>query len=83
LRAFFVEKMAHYRGVQASPKEARITSGSNPGIDLFNKVLLEPSDTVIMKRFPLSGRGCGPRLTAGGSARAGRKAYCSAFHHWS
>ena len=31
LREFLVEKMAHYRGIQASPEEVLITSGSNHG----------------------------------------------------
>jgi len=47
LRAFLVEKMAHYRGIQASPSEVLITSGSNQAIELLNEVLLEPGDTVI------------------------------------
>ena len=44
---FLVEKVAHYWGIQASPGEVLITSGSNQGIELLNEVLLEPGDTVI------------------------------------
>jgi len=47
LREFLVEKVAHYWGIQASPGEVLITSGSNQGIELLNEVLLEPGDTVI------------------------------------
>ena len=55
LREFLVEKMAHYRGIQASPSEVLITSGSNQGIELLNEVLLEPGDTVIMEQFTYQG----------------------------
>src|SRR5262245_59773036 len=55
LREFLVEKMAHYRGIQASPGEVLITSGSNQGIELLNEVLLEPGDTVIMEQFTYQG----------------------------
>ena len=55
LREFLVEKMAHYRGIQASPEEVLITSGSNHGIELLNEVLLEPGDTVIMEQFTYQG----------------------------
>lgn len=55
LREFLTEKMAHYRGIQASPQEVLITPGSNPGIDLLNEVLLEPGDTVIMELFTYQG----------------------------
>jgi 2-aminoadipate transaminase len=55
LREFLVEKMAHYRGIQAPSEEVLITSGSNHGIDLINEVLVEPGDTVIMERFTYQG----------------------------
>jgi 2-aminoadipate transaminase len=55
LREFLVEKMAHYRGIQAAPEEVLITSGSNHSIDLINEALLEPGDTVIMERFTYQG----------------------------
>lgn len=55
LREFLVEKMAHYRGIQASPGEVLITSGSNQGIELLNEVLLEPGDTVITELFTYQG----------------------------
>jgi 2-aminoadipate transaminase len=55
LREFLVEKMAHYRGLQASPGAALITSGSNQGIELLNEVLLEPGATVIMEQFTYQG----------------------------
>jgi 2-aminoadipate transaminase len=55
LREFLVEKMAHYRGIQAGPEEVLITSGSNHGIDLLNEVLVAPGDTVIMERFTYQG----------------------------
>jgi 2-aminoadipate transaminase len=55
LREFLVEKMAHYRGIQAPAEEVLITSGSNHGIDLVNEVLVAPGDTVIMERFTYQG----------------------------
>ncbi|HEY7493700.1 MAG TPA: PLP-dependent aminotransferase family protein [Candidatus Tectomicrobia bacterium] len=55
LREFLVEKMAHYRGIQAPSEEVLITSGSNHGIDLINEALVEPGDTVIMERFTYQG----------------------------
>jgi 2-aminoadipate transaminase len=55
LREFLVEKLAHYRGVQAPTEEVLITSGSNQGIELINQVLLEPGDTVITELFSYQG----------------------------
>lgn len=55
LREFMVEKMGHYRGIQATPDEVLITPGSNPGINLVNEVLLEPGDTVITEIFSYQG----------------------------
>ncbi|MCZ6875915.1 MAG: PLP-dependent aminotransferase family protein [bacterium] len=55
LRQFMVEKMGHYRGIQASPDEVLITPGSNPAINLINEVLLEPGDTVITELFSYQG----------------------------
>ena len=55
LREFLVEKMAHYRGIQASTDEVLITPGSNPAINLLNQVLLEPGDTVIIELFTYQG----------------------------
>jgi 2-aminoadipate transaminase len=55
LREFMVEKMGHYRGIQATPDEVLITPGSNPGIDLVNKAFLEPGDTVITELFSYQG----------------------------
>lgn len=55
LREFMVEKMGHYRGIQATPDEVLITPGSNPGINLVNEVLLEPGDTVITELFSYQG----------------------------
>jgi 2-aminoadipate transaminase len=55
LREFLVEKLAHYRGVQAPTEVVLITSGSNQGIELINQVLLEPGDTVITELFSYQG----------------------------
>lgn len=55
LRDFMVEKLAHYRRIRASSNEIMITSGSNPGIDLINDVLLQPGDTVLTEIFTYQG----------------------------
>ncbi len=55
LREFLVEKLAHYRGVQAPIEDVLITSGSNQGIELINEILLEPGDAVITELFTYQG----------------------------
>jgi 2-aminoadipate transaminase len=55
MREFLVEKMGHYRGIQASPDDVLVTSGSNHAIDLINQVMLDPGDTIISELFTYQG----------------------------
>jgi 2-aminoadipate transaminase len=54
LRDFVVAKVAG-RGIRCTRDEVLITSGSGPGIDLVNQVLLDPGDTVIVEEFSYGG----------------------------
>ena len=55
LRRFVADKLARWRGIDGSPDDVLITSGSGHGIDLVNQVLLEPGDTVILEEFTYGG----------------------------
>jgi len=55
LRQFVADKLSRWRGIQGSPEDVLITSGSGQGIDLINQVLLEPGDTVILEEFTYGG----------------------------
>ncbi len=55
LRRFVADKLKRWRGIEGSPDDVLITSGSGQGIDLVNQVLLEPGDTVILEEFTYGG----------------------------
>jgi 2-aminoadipate transaminase len=55
LRRFVADKLARWRGIDGSPDDVMITSGSGQAIDLVNQVLLEPGDTVILEEFTYGG----------------------------
>ncbi|HVC55823.1 MAG TPA: PLP-dependent aminotransferase family protein, partial [Stellaceae bacterium] len=55
LRRFVADKLARWRGINGSPEDVLITSGSGQGIDLINQILLEPGDTVILEEFTYGG----------------------------
>ena len=55
LRRFLVQKLATHRGINVTPDEVLITSGSGQGIDLINDILLEEGDTVILEGFCYEG----------------------------
>ncbi len=46
LREFIVEKMSHY-GIQASPENVLITSGSQQALDLIGKLLINSGDLIL------------------------------------
>jgi len=48
LREFIVQKMARY-GIEAALENVLITSGSQQGLDLIGKVLVDPGDRVIVE----------------------------------
>jgi 2-aminoadipate transaminase len=48
LREFIVEKMSRY-GIVASVDNVLITTGSQQGLDLVSKVLLDPGDVIIIE----------------------------------
>ncbi len=54
IREFVVAKIAA-RGIQCSAEDVLITAGSGQGLDLVNRVLLEPGDTVILEEFTYGG----------------------------
>jgi 2-aminoadipate transaminase len=55
LRSFIADKLARHRGMDCRPDDILITSGSLQGLDLVNRVLIEPGDTVLMEEFTYSG----------------------------
>jgi 2-aminoadipate transaminase len=48
LRAWVAERMTR-RGLPASPEQVLITAGSQQGIDLVAKALIDPGDTVLVE----------------------------------
>ncbi len=48
LRAWIAERMAR-RGIRCRPEQVLITAGSQQGIDLVGKVLLDEGDTVVVE----------------------------------
>jgi 2-aminoadipate transaminase len=55
LRDFLVTKLKASSGITCEAGDILITSGSLQGIDLINKVLLEPGDTVIIEEATYEG----------------------------
>ena len=55
LRNFLVDKLAAERGINVTPEEILITSGSGQAIELINEVMLDNGDTVIVESFTFSG----------------------------
>ena len=55
LRRFLADKLAKHRGINITPEEVLITSGSGQAIELINEVLLEEGDTVILEGFSFAG----------------------------
>jgi 2-aminoadipate transaminase len=54
IRDFVVEKVKA-RGIQCSPDEVLMTSGSGQGLDLVNRIMLNRGDTVILEEFTYGG----------------------------
>jgi 2-aminoadipate transaminase len=54
LREFVVGKVAD-RGISCTAADVLITSGSGQGLDLVNRLLLDPGDTVILEEFTYQG----------------------------
>jgi len=48
LRAWVAERMTR-KGLRASPEQVLITAGSQQGIDLVGKTLIDPGDTVLVE----------------------------------
>jgi len=55
LREFLSRKLNRHRGMQTSPDNILVTSGSGQGIDLVNRLLVEPGDTVLIEEFSYLG----------------------------
>ena len=55
LREFVARKMTKDRGTPTTPDQVLITSGSLQGLDLVNKALLNPGDTVIIEENTYGG----------------------------
>lgn len=55
LREFVARKSAARRGIAATAEDVLITTGSMQGIDLVNRLLLEPGDVVILESFSFAG----------------------------
>jgi 2-aminoadipate transaminase len=55
LREFIARKSSSHRGISATADDVLITIGSMQGIDLVNKLLVEPGDTVIVESLSFHG----------------------------
>ena len=55
LREFVAKKLADGPKIACAADDVLITSGSGQAIDLVNRVLLEPGDTVILEEFTYGG----------------------------
>ena len=55
LREFLVGKLKSHAGIDCTPDEILITSGSLQGIDLINGILLAPGDTVLTEQETYEG----------------------------
>jgi 2-aminoadipate transaminase len=55
LREFVVAKVAGRAGIKCTADDVLITSGSGQGLDLVNRLLIEPGDTVLVEEFSYQG----------------------------
>ncbi len=55
LRQFVAAKSREHRGIACGVEDVLITSGSGQGIDLVNRLLLAPGDTVLVEEFSYGG----------------------------
>ncbi len=55
LRRFLSDKLARHRGIDCTPDDVLITSGSGQGIDLVTRLLVAPGDTVIAEEYCYAG----------------------------
>jgi len=50
-----VRKVAGRAGITCTADDVLITSGSSQGLDLVNRLLVEPGDTVLAEQFSYAG----------------------------
>ncbi|MDQ2802570.1 MAG: PLP-dependent aminotransferase family protein [Pseudomonadota bacterium] len=55
LREFVARKVAERRGIACTADDVLITSGSGQGIDIINRMLVQPGDTVLAEEFSYAG----------------------------
>ena len=55
LREFVASKAKQRRGINASPDDVLITTGSGQGIDIISRLLIGPGDTVLLEEFCYAG----------------------------
>ena len=55
LREFVVRKVAGRADISCATDDVLITSGSGQGLDLVNRLLVEPGDTVLVEQFSYAG----------------------------
>lgn len=55
LREFVAGKVRAQRGIRCSADDVLLTSGSLQGLDLVNRLLLSPGDTVLVEQFSYGG----------------------------
>jgi len=55
LREFLADKLKRAAGITCTPDEILITSGSLQGLDLVNRLLLAPGDTVLIEQESYQG----------------------------
>ncbi len=55
LREFVVNKVAGRAGIKCTADDVMTTAGSGQGLDLVNRLLLDPGDTVLVEEFSYQG----------------------------
>ncbi len=55
LREFVAGKLTNRRGIASTADDVLITSGSGQGIDIVNRLLVSPGDTVLIEEFSYAG----------------------------
>lgn len=55
LRQFVADKAKRHRGIDARVDDVTVVTGSNQGLEMISKLLLDPGDTVLIEEFCYQG----------------------------